>query len=254
MAKSEAQNVTPIAPSQELAPVQRQVITPMDMIMQAVSSGAQMDVVEKLMALQERYQANEARKAFNAAMADAKAEIKPIFKNRKVDFTGEKGRTQYDHEDLAEIARTVDPVLATYGLNYRWRSRQDGASICVACIMAHRDGYSEETELSSGRDDSGKKNNLQALGSAITYLQRYTLKLALGLSASKDDDARTTGETGELISEEQITQLNALAKEVGADLPKFCAWAGVESLDAILASKFPDAKKALEAKRRKVGA
>ena len=80
------------------------------MIDRAVSSGASVEALEKLMVLQERWEANQGRKAFNQAIAAAKAEIPPIIKNKTVDYTSQKGRTHYLYEDLAEIAKTVDPI------------------------------------------------------------------------------------------------------------------------------------------------
>lgn len=165
--------------------------TPMQVLAMAVQKGLAPETLNQMMALQERWEANQARKAFDAAMAEARAEIKPIVKRREVDFPSKAGgRTNYKYEDLAQIAEEIDPILARHGLSYRHRSRQDGKQLSVTCIVAHRDGHSEETTLAANNDESGNKNSIQAIGSAATYLQRYTLKLALGLSAAKDDDGR----------------------------------------------------------------
>lgn len=168
--------------------------TPMSMLQVAVQRGMDPATIRDLLALQKEWEANEARKAFNEAMAAAKAEIPVIRKNKEVDFTSAKGRTNYRYEDLAEIARTVDPILAKHGLSYRFRtSSVPNAPITVVCIIAHRAGHSEENALDASRDDSGNKNSIQAIGSTLTYLQRMTLKAALGLSASTDDDGRGAG-------------------------------------------------------------
>lgn len=168
---------------------------PMQMLAVAIERGASMDQLQKLMELQERWERNQSRKAFDAAIAAAKAEIKPIVKKREVDFTTAKGRTNYKYEDFALIASEVDPILSKHGLSYRYRARQDGNKLTVTCILAHRDGHSEETELTAFNDESGNKNSIQGIGSAATYLQRYTLKLALGLAAAKDDDGAAAGRT-----------------------------------------------------------
>lgn len=160
------------------------------MIDRAIERGVAVETLDKLLALQERWEANRGRKAFDAAVAEAKAEIPTIRKNRTVEFTTQKGRTTYRHEDMAEIARTVDPILGKHGLSYRFRTNQEGKAVIVTCILAHRDGYSEETTLSTTADESGNKNHIQGVGSAVTYLQRYTLKAALGLAAAQDDDGR----------------------------------------------------------------
>jgi hypothetical protein len=148
------------------------------------------DKFERLMLMKERVEKEAARKAFNAAIAAAKGDIPPIFRNREVDFTSAKGRTNYRHEDFAGIARIIDPILKQHGLTYRHRSEQTAGLLRVTCILSHDDGHFEETSLEAPRDDSGNKNPIQSIGSAATYLQRYTLKLALGLSTSNDDDGR----------------------------------------------------------------
>lgn len=230
---------------------QSTALTPMDMLSRAVSQGANIDMIEKLMSLHERWEANQARKAFDAAIAAAKAEIPVIQKNREVDFTSAKGRTNYRHEDLGEIARTVDPVLARHGLAYRFRvSSEPNEPVTVTCVVSHRDGHFEETTLRGGRDDSGNKNAIQQIGSTISYLQRYTLKSALGLAASKDDDGHASGgDFGDTISAEQVHELLEIAAEVGANVEKFAAYLKVRSLPDLPVKRFDEAKRALEAKR-----
>lgn len=226
-------------------------LTPMDMLERAVSSNAGVEVISKLMDLQDRWQASHARRSFDEAMAAAKAEIPVIMKNREVDFTSSKGRTNYRHEDLAEIARTVDPILTKHGLSYRFRTTsQPNEPVSVTCIVSHRHGHSEENTLSAGRDESGNKNSIQAVGSTITYLQRYTLKAALGLAASNDDDG-SASEKPAFITSDQLQRIIALTDEVKADKERFCKYLKIGSLAEILASDFDHAMKLLEAKRSK---
>lgn len=229
-------------------------LTPMDMVGRAVASGASIEVVEKLMVLHERWEANQGRKAFDEAMAAAKAEIPVIFKSREVDFTSAKGRTHYRYEDLAEIAKTINPILGKHGLSYRFRTTSPANEpVTVTCIVSHRQGYSEENTLSAERDESGNKNSIQAIGSTLTYLQRMTLKAALGLAASADDDGRASSadDDGDLISAEQRDAILALIDEVGGSADVFCKYFKIEAVAALPASQFARAVKALEAKRAK---
>ena len=83
-------------------------VTPMDLLRHAMDSGADLDRLEKLMGLQERWEANEARKAFADAMADFKKNPPTIFKDKHVGFKTDKGRTEYDH---ATIGNVVDKVV-----------------------------------------------------------------------------------------------------------------------------------------------
>lgn len=230
-------------------------VTPMQMIDRALATGASPDTLERLLALQERWEASQARKAFDEAMASAKAEIPTIRKNRGVDFTSQKGRTNYKYEDLAEVARTVNPILSKYGLSYRFRTTSAaGEPISVTCVVSHRLGYSEENTLTASRDESGNKNSIQAIGSTLTYLQRMTLKAALGLAAAEDDDARRADNTVDdgPITEGQAEIIRNLCAATETDIPKFCELMQVEAIPLLQSSQYQRVIASLEAKKRRL--
>jgi hypothetical protein len=232
------------------APVSN-AMTPMDMLDRAVSQGANIDVLERLMGLQERWEANQARRAFDEAMAFAKAEIPVIAKSKKVDFTTQKGRTNYQYEDLAIIARTIDPILTKYGLSYRFRTETTAGTVTVTCIVSHRDGHSEENSLSGAHDQSGNKNSIQAVGSTITYLQRYTLKAALGLAASHDDDggkADKPVDDGKKITEAQTSVIRELVEKAQLDTDIFCQRWQIEDITDVPMGKFNEVVRSLRAR------
>lgn len=220
--------------------------TPMDMLLRAVSSGASIEVMEKLLALQERWEANQARRAFDAAVATAKAAIPIIGRNRK-------GHNDKQYADFSAYAKAVDPILGENGLSYRFRTVQTD-KISVTCILSHRDGHSEENTLAGPADTTGSKNAIQAIGSTLTYLQRYSLVQALGLAAGDDDNGAAAGAAVDTISDEQRDVLLGLIETTGADIAKFCRFMNVEALPEILASQFGKAKLALEAKTKKAPA
>jgi hypothetical protein len=184
----------------------------------------------------ERLKAAEAKSAFDTAVGNAKAEIPVISKNRKVDFTGKTGiRTNYVHEDLAEIVRVITPVLGKHGLSFRFRTTSiPNEPIMVTCVLSGH-GHTEENTLIGPRDDSGNKNALQSIGSTVTYLQRYTLKAALGLAASNDDDGQQAGGT---INDAQLAELRALIVETNTPIAKVCEFARVEKLEDIPVTSF----------------
>lgn len=174
------------------------VVTESDAMLNMIDRAARdpavdVDKFERLMMMKERLDAQRAERAFNAAIAAAKSEFPQIVKNRTVTAEDGSGGHSYKHEDFAEIASKVDPVMGRHGLSYRFRSSQSGFKLTVTCIVSHSGGRSEETTLESAEDHSGEKNSIQAIGSAATYLQRYTLKLALGLAAATDNDAAQIG-------------------------------------------------------------
>ncbi|WP_282091313.1 ERF family protein [Epibacterium ulvae] len=185
---NEVTKIQPVDSAQVAPPVANPMISMIERVM--LNPEADMDKLDRLLEMQERVEAKNARIAFSGSIANARAEIPPIVKDATVDFTSSKGRTHYKHETLAGIAKIIDPILSKYGLSYRFRTEQGQRGVQVTCIVAHADGHQEETSLSGTPDNSGNKNGFQAVGSAVTYLQRYTLKAALGLSAEVDDDAQ----------------------------------------------------------------
>jgi ERF superfamily len=164
------------------------------LLKQAIAEKSPLEVIGKLMDYQDRWDATQARKAFNIAFAKAKAKFPIVRKNRRVGFESKRtgDRTDYAYETLAEIDRTVGQILANEGLFYRWRVTNTEKSVTVTCVLSHELGHYEENTSTGPLDLSGNKNPLQAIGSAQTYFERYTLKAALGIASEEDDDARAT--------------------------------------------------------------
>ena len=171
------------------------VMTPGQLVGQLMQQGGSMDLaaMERLMGLQERWDANEAKKAYHAAMAAFKQNPPTILKDKHVEFTTSKGTTAYDHATIGNVVKQIVASLAEHDLSHSWSTEQlDGGQVAVTCTITHKAGHSESVTLKAGRDESGGKNSIQALGSAITYLQRYTLLAITGLAVEdgSDDDGR----------------------------------------------------------------
>lgn len=201
------------------------------------------DRIERFIALKERIDASAAKLAFSRAVAEAKARIadQPILKNQK-------GHNYKRYADFSAYAKVVDPVLSDLGLTYRFRTAQTDR-ITVTCVITGH-GHEEENSLSGPADASGSKNAIQAIGSTLTYLQRYTLVQALGLAASDDDDGIAAG-SGTVISDEQRNTILHLIDEVGADVARFCSYFKITAIPALPASQYARAVQSLEAKRAK---
>jgi hypothetical protein len=207
--------VSPIPPreitgngqSAALLPVRRDTqlpigLTPVDLLRIAVSQNADIDKLTKLMDLQERWEKNEAEKAFDAAMQRFKANAPNISKNHAVKF----GNTAYKHATLDHACDEIIPALSAVGITHKWRMTQDKDLITVICVLKGF-GHSEETQLQGVPDNSGSKNSIQAVASTVTYLQRYTLLSACGLAAKNDDDGQTSGKP--------VVEASELEKNIG---------------------------------------
>lgn len=162
---------------------------PNSMIALALKNNADPEVLKKLMDLQERWEANEARKEYMNAMAGFKRKAPSVLgKDKKVDFTSAKGRTHYNYAGLGGIVSKITTILSEFGLNASWETKQEKDQVSVTCHITHSMGHRESTTLSGPMDDTGNKNRIQMIGSSVTYLQRYTLMSALGLATAEQDD------------------------------------------------------------------
>lgn len=162
---------------------QLQPATPTALLQLAVEKDLDIDKLEKLMALQERWEKEQARKMFSQAMSNFQYEVPQIKKLRKVAF----GTTKYSFAGLSEISETIKHSLRANGLSYRWELKDETDTIICTCIVSHINGHSERTDVSAKKDASGGKNEIQQRGSTITYLQRYSLISALGITTADDD-------------------------------------------------------------------
>ena len=183
--------MTDIVPAQQTA--LRPSATPADLVRIALESNADLDRLERLMRMQQEWEAQQARKAYVAAMSAFKQDPPTIFKAKRVAFDTSKGRTEYMHATIGDVTQPVIEGLAKVGISHRWDVQQpDGGMIQVTCILTHEQGHSESVTMRAGRDESGGKNNIQAVASTITYLERYTLLSITGLATHDlpDDDGR----------------------------------------------------------------
>ena len=247
MAEYELKSLTPIEAT-DVTPAQ--IPQPMQMIDAAVRSGASMETLERLFALQERHEANEARRQYITALAAFKALGLRVSKDKAVSQGA--GRPSYKHATLANILETITPALADHGLSATWSTAQEPHGITVTCILRHAAGHMESVSLTGQPDTGPGRNGLQAIGSTITYLQRYTLMAITGTAASdQDDDGRGSSARSEYITDEQADEVTTLLHATGSDFAGFLRWAGVETVHEIGRKDFRRIMAALEAKAKK---
>lgn len=145
----------------------------------------------------EKAEAKQAEREFTAAMVEFKKLVPQILKDKHVEFKNKTGgSTSYDHATIGAVCDAIIPALATAGLSHSWEPKQhEGQLLEIICTLSHPGGHKKSVSMRSFADDSGTKNSLQAIRSAQTYMERYTLLDVCGVATGgmPDDDGRASG-------------------------------------------------------------
>ncbi len=112
------------------------------------------------------------------AQAKAQGEIKPA----KLDMKNPHYNSSY--ASLTSVQDSYRDILPKYGLSIIQQVSSIDARFNVQTTLAHASGESLSSNLSLILD----RNNMQGLGSAITYARRYSICAMLGIVDTEDDD------------------------------------------------------------------
>jgi hypothetical protein len=205
------------------------------------------DKLERLLAMKERQELRVAEQAFNEAMSKAQAEMRPV----AADLHNSQTRSRY--ASYAALDRAMRPIYTKHGLSLSFDTEAAGEGYITVICLVSSGGYTRRYSVPMPADGKGAKGGdvmtkTHAVGAAMTYGQRYLLKMIFNIAIGDDNDGNTPQGS---ITDEQVKVLRGLITETGANIDKFLAWAGVESLPDMPAGKFEGAKAMLEAKKGK---
>lgn len=216
------------------------------------------DRLEQMLAMKERMEDRaredadrQARKAYFAAMSKCQ-NVLPV-----VNRTKRNDHTKSTYADLAAIEDQAMPIIHDYGFGVTFQPAgyNDKGELQIKWMISHEGGHVESGVAAIPVDNAGSqgkvnKTGTQAFGSTATYGRRYLLCMLFNISTGDDRDGNVQ-ETSDPITEKQLSDLRALADEVGADIERFCAYFKIDALPDLPSSRYDAAIKSLEAKRRK---
>lgn len=182
---------------------------------------ADLDKLERMLAMKERMDAEAARRAFSDAMAACQAEIEPVARNQNNDQTRSK------YADLAAIYKTCKPITARHGFSFSTfpASTEKQGYMGVRWTLRHQSGHEESDVAEIPLDDKGmkgtaNKTQTHAFGSTASYARRYLFCMLFDVATSDDND----GNNGhaDTITAEQYVTLRDKAEEAGVSEEKIC--------------------------------
>ena len=144
----------------------------------------------ELLRLQRDVGHDQARRAFNAAMADAQAEMLPVVRDAKNSHLGNR------YAKLETIDAAMRPIYTRHGFSVRYGSAPAPTEgyIRLTCTVAHSGGYFEENYLDAPMAGTGSQGGrtattpVQSVGSTVTYLRRYLLGMVFNIVLADEDD------------------------------------------------------------------
>jgi hypothetical protein len=151
--------------------------------------------IERLMSLWERAELRKAESAFNAGMATAQKEMRPVAE----DAFNPQTRSKYASYEALD--RAIRPIYTKYGfgLSFDTGDSPKDEHVRVLCHVTHKGGYTRPYHVDMPADGKGAKGGdvmtkTHAVGSALSYGQRYLLRMIFNIAtADKDDDGNRAG-------------------------------------------------------------
>lgn len=209
-----------------------------------------MDNLERMAALYERLTDRQAETAFNEAMNEAQADLGPV----AADANNPQTKSKY--ASYPTLDRVIRPVYSRHGFSLSFGT-DDGAPadyVRVSCRVSHRAGHSRNYHVDMPADGKGAKGGdvmtkTHAVGAAMSYGQRYLLKLVFNIAVGDDRDGNAPAGQVQLISVQQLSTLNNLMEEAGADRDKFLNYLQLDTLAHVPAKRYGEVVNLLAQKK-----
>jgi hypothetical protein len=183
----------------------------------AADPNVSIERLDRLAMLYDRLVQREAETKFNAALVKMQPKL-PVLEERG-QITGPDGKLLASYATWEDIVEVIRPILARHGFSLSFKPGRSPRGVpTVTGVLRHEAGHNEAAEIELPADVSGDKNPVQAVGSTMSYGQRYVAKMLLNLvSRGEDDDGQAAGRgVAELGA---IAEINALTERSA-----FLAW------------------------------
>lgn len=196
------------------------------MALAMVERGNDLSKLDQLLDLQIKWDREQARKAYDEAMAACQAAMPSVYKDKYNE------QTKSWYASLESVAKSAQPIYTRHGFSLSFNTGESKYPhhVLITCKCSHKAGHSEPFEYDQPLDDAGiggnkNKTPTHARGSAISYGRRYLTMMVFNLATSDDDDGNASTKikkaapdkkadaTDETLTDKQKTEQEAAAKE-----------------------------------------
>lgn len=157
--------------------------------MNAAITSDKVEQLDKLLALHESWENNQAKKAYIEAMSKAQAEM------RAVGTDAVNPQTRSNYATYTKLDNVLRPIYTKHGFNLSFDTTdsQKENHIKILCYVSHENGFTKTHSIDMPNDGKGAKGTAvmtltHATGSATSYGMRYLLKMIFNVAVGEDDN------------------------------------------------------------------
>lgn len=217
----------------------------------ASDASVDIDKMERLMQMHERLVMRDAEQAFNTALNAAQSEM------GRISADANNPQTKSRYATYGKLDSVLRPIYARHGFALSFDTGTDAPPDMVRVIarVTHSGGFTRSYHADMPADGKGAKGGdvmtkTHATGAAMSYGMRYLLKMIFNVAIGEEDRDGNAVSDARAINEQQRQTLSDLIDQTAADEARFFAFFEIEYLAELPATRFAEAKRMLEAKRK----
>lgn len=163
-------------------------VDPQALIKIAIEKNVPVDVLERLLAMRERLQGEQAEIEFREALSNFQSECPVIVKRKEV--YDKYGKLRYRYAPLDDILKQIKPYLKENGLSYDIDTQitSNPSGITTVVKVCHKLGHSKTTTFNVPVDKDSYMSEPQKWASAQTFSKRYAFCNGFGILTGDEDD------------------------------------------------------------------
>jgi hypothetical protein len=263
----------PLAPAEEAAPQSPPSAGAPDPILAMIERASRDPAVdiekfERLMAMKERVEAQRASIIFAEAFAELQPDLPVIDRSGTIVVYSKTDREKHGgvpagaqpiqqtpYATLDDIIEALRKPLHAHGfsLRFEYETIADG-KLATTAFLRHRGGHEISAKSPPLQHDStGSKNNVQAVGSSLTYGRRYALMAVVPIVShapqDADDDGKAAGAA--LIDADQLVKVQELLEETKSDVAVFFDTLGASGFSDMTVAQWKRGVALLNEKKRR---
>lgn len=241
---------TPMVPA---APVQEPNSLLPAIIEMAKDKAVDTSKLEAILKMQAELEERAARREAIEAFGRLSAALPRVKKNGTINLGKDqagKPKGEIAFATWTDMDRVLRPALAAEGFTLSFNSApREGGGLVVTGELMHRSGHVRSATIPLPLDQGPGRNNLQAVGSTLSYGKRYLAEMLCNIVRDDDDDGVKGGMA--FISPEETEELRGLLSDTGTAEERFCTLFNVAHLGELAQANLAAARNMLLAKKNK---